>query len=253
MTTSDKLILSRFVVQCHLGMSRAERSHTQGVSIELSMFFDIRAAAETGRLQSSVDYVRSLGELRFLLENGQFILIETAAEALARYLLRTPGPDAPRAAISAVQLKLSKPEALPDVLPALEIYRTVEDHKRAVTQTAFGSIEKIIQVPDCAVHVVTLRPNHQLMVRGTSEHTENELVLGSDLKIQNRLASTGSGYSWTDDGVRVYENRSAISQSLIHISHPALTPWENVSDFTEKLLAREASREYYPCVMADYL
>ena len=76
-------------VECVICVYGGERHRTQPVTVKLELFLDTRGASTAG-LSGTVDYARLAGEVRFLLESCRFKLLETAAEALARYILAPP-------------------------------------------------------------------------------------------------------------------------------------------------------------------
>jgi dihydroneopterin aldolase len=247
----SQLHLNRFQLHCLLGMSRRERIHPQTVLVELSMAFDSQRAADSGKIQDTVDYVRTIGDFRFLLEQGEFVLIETAAEALVRYLLRPATPDAAKATIDSVKLKISKPEALPEAVPSLELIRRSGFAEIRTTKTRFGNVETIISVPDCAVHVVTLGPRQKVGVK--TKVRESELFLGAGMTVQSQSVKPGTAFNWTQE-IRRYENITDIPQTLLHVSHPAIVPWElSPSELPAGANAPLHPHYYYPSVMDTYL
>src|SRR5207244_2402822 len=114
---------------------------TQPLTVKLELFLDTRAASSAG-LSGTVDYTRLAGEVRFLLESCRFKLLETAAEALARYILAPPTEDAPRAKVHAVTVELTKPDALPGhAVPSLRVHRRFDDAQYVVETKGFGKVD----------------------------------------------------------------------------------------------------------------
>lgn len=120
----DEIRLQEMRVRCTIGIYPDEAARTQSLHLNLSLFLNTRQAAMDGRLQSTVDYAALARELSFILNHGRFRLLESAAEALATYILSPSSPDQNRAAIQAVELEILKPEALRGTaIPSLRIFR----------------------------------------------------------------------------------------------------------------------------------
>ncbi len=83
----DKLSLRGMRLDCIVGLFDYERNTPQPVELDVTLHLDTREAARLGRLAKTVDYARVLGELRFILVAGRFRLLESAAEALAAWLI----------------------------------------------------------------------------------------------------------------------------------------------------------------------
>ena len=122
---SDWVSLSRFRLQAVIGVYPHERLHPQPLDIDLAMQLDTRIAATTLNLAKSIDYAKVARDLRLLIQGARFHLLETAAEAIAAFLL-APSPD--RACPESVQVKLHKPSALDGLAtPSVAIHRTPAD------------------------------------------------------------------------------------------------------------------------------
>ncbi len=122
---SDWVSLSRFRLQAVIGVYPHERLHPQPIDIDLAMQLDTRIAATTLNLAKSIDYAKVARDLRLLIQGARFHLLETAAEAIAAFLL-APSPD--RARPNSVQVKLHKPSALDGLAtPSVAIHRTPGD------------------------------------------------------------------------------------------------------------------------------
>ena len=233
-------------------MSHSERVRAQIIQVELSLYFDPRPAANTGRLDLAVDYVRILGDVRFLLEHGEFILIESAAEAICRYLLLPSLPDAPRAELQAVRLKLTKPHCLDGfAIPSLEIYREKKELQLSPIVKNNHKVIPIHGTRDCGIHLIQLYPGKSLSVAGTQK--ESEMILGTELKLQHETVLPGHVFRWSGNHLRQYQNLSSLPQSILHISHPATLPWQETTDETCPRLGVFAPVPYYLGVMADYM
>ena len=108
---------------CVLGVDEWERKKAQTLELELAMNLDLDRAA-AGDLGRSVDYSAILDQVQFIAQHGRWLLLESMAAAMARLVLAPPAPGEPRAQVSAVLVRLRKPEVLRGrAIPAIEIRR----------------------------------------------------------------------------------------------------------------------------------
>jgi dihydroneopterin aldolase len=89
-----------------IGVLPEERIHEQPLVVGITMALSVEHAALTGDLSATVDYSQLSKTVAFILKKGRFRLLESAALALARFVLKT----APM--VNKVSVHLSKPEAL---------------------------------------------------------------------------------------------------------------------------------------------
>lgn len=106
MGSLDEIHLREFDVVTVIGVLPEERIHEQPVVVGISMTLNVEYAALTGDLSATVDYSQLSKAVAFMLKKGRFRLLESAALALARFVLKT----APM--VNKVSVHLSKPEAL---------------------------------------------------------------------------------------------------------------------------------------------
>jgi dihydroneopterin aldolase len=88
--TLDVLEVTGIEVRCIVGVYPHERDQPQPLIVDLALHLDTSVAGEREQMSATVDYGRLAGEVRFLLESCRFRLLETAAEAIARYALLGP-------------------------------------------------------------------------------------------------------------------------------------------------------------------
>jgi|GEM_PF-407485 len=124
----DEIRIRDFVIPCTIGIYPEEAHRTQVLRLNLVLFLDTSAAARSGQLSQSVDYSVLVKEIRFILTQGHFRLLESAAEALASFILAPNPLDIMRVACDAVEIEIIKPEALNGVsIPAIRIFREKEE------------------------------------------------------------------------------------------------------------------------------
>lgn len=225
----DKLSLRGMRFDCIVGLFDFERNTPQPVELDVSMYFDTRVAAHEDRLNETVDYSRLLGELRFVLTAGRFRLIESAAEAVAAWILMPPSADVPRPQVQEVDVKLSKLVALSGkAVPTLEIHRTREDFPARTETKHFGFVDIVFETKECGVYRERLHPHTVLPTHVHHHLDESELVLGSGLLLQGQPVAAGLAHSWPKGFAHRYENITDLEQSFLCIDRPAFIPTDEV-------------------------
>lgn len=225
----DKLSLRGMRFDCIVGLFDFERNTPQPVELDVSLYFDTRAAAHHEKLNDTVDYSRLLGELRFVLTAGRFRLIESAAEAVAAWILMPPSADVPRPQVQEVDVRLSKLVALSGkAVPTLEIHRTRADFPVRTETKAFGFVDIVFETKECGVYRERIHPRTVLPTHVHQHLDESELVLGSGLLLQGHPAAAGLAHSWPRGFAHRYENVTDTEQSFLCIDRPAFIPTDEV-------------------------
>jgi len=109
---------------CIVGLLARERREPQALRISIVLDVGLETAGETGQLGHSVDYGALDGQIRFLAQEGRFVLLESLALAIARFVLLPPAEGERRAPVEAVEVRIDKPDILPDALPGVRLRRT---------------------------------------------------------------------------------------------------------------------------------
>jgi FolB domain-containing protein len=136
---ADWVTLSRLRLQAVIGVYPHERLHPQPIDLDLALQVDTREAATTLDLTRSIDYAKVARDVRLLIQNGRFHLLETAAEAVAAFLL---APCSDRARPESVRVTLHKPSALDGLAtPSVAIHRKREDFQYGEDIAIFSSAD----------------------------------------------------------------------------------------------------------------
>ena len=108
---------------CH-GLLAEEKDKPQPFIVDVVLFHDQKTAARTDDIEATVDYSRVFHEVRQVVEQSSFNLIETLAEEISlRILKRFP-------LLTAVETTVYKPQAPIEGefdYVAVQIYRCRED------------------------------------------------------------------------------------------------------------------------------
>lgn len=244
-TPLDRLSLRGMRFDCIVGLFDFERNTPQPVELDVTLHFDTRSAAKQGKLTNTVDYSRLLGELRFILVAGRFRLLESAAEAVAAWLLMPPSQDVPRPQVERVDVCLSKLVALSGAaVPTLEIQRAPTDFKVVTETKSFGLVDVVFETKECGVYRERISPRTILPTHVHQHLDESELVLGDGLLLQGQPAIPGVAHTWPRGFPHRYENITDVEQSFLCIDRPAFIPTDEleVDVPVEKLTRTEPIR-----------
>lgn len=224
----DVIVIDQLRVDCIIGIYPDERVTPQPLQLDLALHLDTREAAR-GSLNVSVDYARLGGEIRFLLESCQFSLLESAADAIAKYVLAPPTPDVPRARPIAVDLRLAKPKALGGVgIPSLQISRRASEMQYEVEEKPFGQVDVIFELQDCGIYRLRVAPGCTLPTHIHRVMQERELILGDQLRLQDQPAIPGNAYRWPAQWPHRYENPSPVAQTILCVDRPCFIPADEI-------------------------
>ncbi|MBN8230773.1 dihydroneopterin aldolase [Corallococcus macrosporus] len=215
--------LRGLTVDVIVGVYNRERVTPQPLRLDVALFLDARQAAVGGRLANTVHYGRLAGELRFLLDACRFELLESAAEAVCRYLLAPPTDAAPHAHLYAATVRVTKPEALTGwAIPSLQVHRTSEEMVYRTEAKDFGHVDVIHEGATYGVYRLRVAPGRGIPPRADG-HTEGmELVLGAGMLLRGQ--PVGRGLAFPGPGVfgHRYDNPTATEQTVLGVYRPRL-------------------------------
>ena len=101
----DKIYIRDLALRCIIGFQPEERREKQDVVINIVLETEMRPAARSDNIADAVDYKRIKLQVRELVEQSAFNLIETLADRIAALCLQDPR--VPRVTVS-----VDKPGAL---------------------------------------------------------------------------------------------------------------------------------------------
>lgn len=101
----DIIYIHDLKIETVIGVNDWEREVRQTVSLDLEMANDIRAAAETDRIDDALNYKTIAKRLIQFINNSEFFLLETLAERCAEIVLS-------EFKVPWLRLRLSKPGAI---------------------------------------------------------------------------------------------------------------------------------------------
>ncbi|MCE7888854.1 MAG: dihydroneopterin aldolase [Sorangiineae bacterium PRO1] len=219
----DVLSIRGLETECVVGVYPRERGRPQPLSLDIDLTVDSEVAATTGKLSRTVDYDATAQALVFLLQSCRFGLLETAAHALARYLLSEPLPTQRQARVHAVRIQLLKPQALPGTaVAALRIERDASWATVVREPTAFGSVDLILDCREATIVRVNLGPGAEVALHEAEEAHDAELALTQGLVLDGAPFPRGSRRTLGRGTPRVLANPTRRWQSILCADSPAL-------------------------------
>lgn len=244
----DVIELRGLTVDCIVGVYNRERVAAQPLRLDVALFLDTRGAAVGGRLAHTVHYGRLLGELRFLLEACRFELLESAAEAVCRYLLVPPTEDGQRAQVRAATVRVTKPQALAGrAVPSLQIHRAAEEMLYEQEQKPFGRVDIVHEGAGYGIYRLRVKPGGTIPTHVHPKMEESELVLGGGLLLQGRPVARGQAFHWPQGFAHRYDNPTHTEQTVLCVDRPRFIASEEVEvEEPAGGLAPVMGSNYYP-------
>lgn len=158
----DKIRIDDFHCECIIGIYPFEREKPQLLSLDITLHVETEKAAISNELHHSVDYAAVTEKLAFILKQGKFELIETAAHVLALSLLA-----AYRDQILAVDIAIEKPQALQgEAFPSLTISRDAAwaSTRLKNIEQAYGKVDILYQQDELGIYLLQMLPGKSLPV-----------------------------------------------------------------------------------------
>ena len=215
----DEISLENLEVRCVVGIYPREKIEPQPLIVNLKLYLDTRQSVATNSLEHSIDYAELSDEVRFILQNSHFRLLETAAAALTHYLLAAPAPDRPRAQIQAVSVKLAKPKALPgSAVPSLSINRHLTKMSQVDIKTTADGVELIHENQDCLIYRLHFGKQSHCPAFSRNKSETVEMPLSSGLVRAGKPLAMGVGQYWRGDHGEAYFNPTEQKKTLLCVS-----------------------------------
>lgn len=85
----DKIFFKNITLPCKVGVSEKERKKSQKIMIDLVIFRDLKEAGEEDEISKTVNYSEVLKGIKRLVKNKEFNLIESVAENVASFLIKS--------------------------------------------------------------------------------------------------------------------------------------------------------------------
>ncbi|MGA7953009.1 MAG: dihydroneopterin aldolase [Gloeobacterales cyanobacterium] len=126
--TEDRIYIKRLPCWGYVGSLAPERELGRVFYLDLELWVDTKQAAQHDDLSKTVDYGKLAVEVQKKVRESYFLLLETLADHLARFILHDP-------LVLKVRLSITKPQLpIPDCYgeACVEILRTREDYPKGI-------------------------------------------------------------------------------------------------------------------------
>lgn len=217
----DTIAIRSLRLDAVVGVYPHERDVPQPLVLDVELYLDTEKAAVQERLSRTVDYHATCQQIVFLLQSCKFRLIETAAHALARYLLAPPAAGERRAQIEGLQMRLTKPDALGGAaVPSVEIERQSAWVSLSHEDKPFGTVDVIHETQDAGIYRLNVAPGREIPLHVHRRMQESEMVLGDGLLCQGVPCSRGVVHRWPFDTPHTYTNPTDRHQTILCVDSP---------------------------------
>ncbi len=221
MAGMDVIAIEGLQVDCVVGVYPHERDRLQPLRVDLYMEVDTRTAGQHERLRDSIDYAQVTAQVSFLLTTCRFMMLETAAHALSRFLLAPPAWGERRGQVEALRLRLTKPSALSGLaVPSLEIRRDASEVTLETEETRFGRVDIVFETREAGIYRLNIAPRSHIPLHVHRKMQEAEMVLSDGLLCQGREVVAGSVFNWPRNAPHVYENPTDRYQTILCVDSP---------------------------------
>ena len=246
----DLIHLTGKFTDCIIGVYPNERHTKQAIAVTLEIECDTRQAARSSKLEQTLDYAKLVGEIGFILETSRFLLLETAADSLARYLLAPPLGERKHPRPTGVTIKLHKPEAISASFDAaIEIHRSGDDYSYDLEKTKFGTVDVIAEYKECGIYRLNVGPGLEIPTHVHKNMREREMALSDGLLLQGKPLKPGVAHSWPKDFPHCYKNPTAVPKTILCIDSPKFQRADeipvNAQPTALDKLPQNAVKDYY--------
>jgi dihydroneopterin aldolase len=84
---NDRIFLDNLHLKCRIGIADEERREPQEVIMDISLFIDLKPAAESDSVDNTIDYREVRGRVLRFASDREFRLLEALAGGVATHLL----------------------------------------------------------------------------------------------------------------------------------------------------------------------
>lgn len=229
MEALDWITIRDLWVNCIIGIFAEEHTRVQSVVVTLRLGLSPRERGGAETLEHSIDYLAVAGQVTFLLGVCRFRLLETAAEALAAYLLAPPTLGERRAPIRRVVVEIHKPNALPAPTTAhLSIERAAAPNKLRIEEKSFGTVDVIHEGSDSGIYRLNVAPGSAIPLHVHQQMEEHELVLTRGVLCQGQEVFPGTALHWSRGAAHHYQNPTSRHQTILCVNRPRFMPEDEI-------------------------
>lgn len=210
----DQVQLTGMLLSCVIGIFPNERHRKQPVTIDLCLYLNTRKAAASTSIHDTIDYGAAVKEVTFILEQCEFLLIESAVDTVCRYFLATYRSEHHLPQVDAVVVRISKPSALTHgIVPSIQIQRRREE---VVLVSESGQDQVIHESSFAKLRLKKLSPGDSFALAATTSRRSAAMAVGR-LHLNGEALKSRAVVANADSGVTVatISNEQTTSQLIL--------------------------------------
>ena len=216
-------------VDCLIGVWSHERNKTQQIRVDLTVEFDGQSAALADALEATLNYADVSRDVAFILESGQFKLLESATWMLQQWLLAPPAAKGLGHSIKSVEVQLTKFGALTgSTLATVRSPRQSSQIQYAQETQEWGTVDIIGETQRLGFYRLNVAPGQTLPKHYHETMREEELILSDGLvsitESGEQPLKAGDRFAWPRGVVHGYRNESDAVASILCMDSPPFIP-----------------------------
>jgi len=216
-------------VDCLIGVWSHERKKTQQIRVDITVEFDAQNAALEDDLEATLNYADVSRDVAFILEAGQFKLLESATWMIQQWLLAPPPTGLDGHSIRSVEVRLTKFGALTgSTLATVRSHRERTPLKYGVEHKEWGSVDIIGETNRLGFYRLNVAPGQTLPTHYHDRMREEELILSSGLvslsEDGEEVLPPGRRFAWPRGVIHGYRNEGDRIASILCMDSPPFLP-----------------------------
>ncbi len=216
----DRIELQDISVDCVVGTRPDERLRAQAVIVSLAARVDAAKAAASCRLCDTLDYAALYAAVQFIVSTARFLLLETAAEAIIRYMLISSHELVQEATVSIV-----KPHIMPTpTLPRVTLTRTASSIFTISRRAPFGSVAVVQENSDAGIYLLTIAARQSTTAHCLEQGSEHTMTITAGLNLQGKSVPSCYAINWPAHTPRRWKNPTTQPQKILCVNRPACDP-----------------------------
>ena len=183
MSENSLIRIQNLEVNCLIGVW-PHGKYTSAVRVDMAIELDTQAAARLEELDHTVNYAWLADSVRFILQSGQFLLLESALECIQRWALLPPLPEQTKPRVLSSHIMITKFNALPGGATAVvESRRQLSDVAYELETKTWGSVDIIYETQRCGFHRLNIHPGDELPMHYHRYMREQEWVMQGEMDL----------------------------------------------------------------------
>jgi dihydroneopterin aldolase len=229
-----RICIDELEVDCLIGCLDAERRTVQTVRVDLWVELDILQPAQSDALERTWNYAAIADQVDFILQAGQFWLLESACRVLLRWLLVPPAPGALRPAATAAGVSLTKFGVLAGkARPRVAVSGRAHDEVYERETNPWGTVDIIEETARLGLYRLNVAPGHTIPHHEHRRMLEQEMVLTDGLVgwkdgTPPRSLHAGHRETWPLRLPHGYRNPLPHGASILCMDKPRFAPDDEV-------------------------